>query len=254
MTVPGGNDQDIKYYFIRRPVLAGVISLIVTLMGVLAIRLLPVSRYPQISPPAIQVVAVYPGATAQDVAEAVAAPIEQQLSGLQGMLYYTSANAGDGTMSLTIYFDVNRNQDLAAVDVQNAVQLASPQLPAAVRQLGISIIKANSDILGVVGLSSSDPRYDAAYLTNYMHLYVEDELKSVQGVGNATTFGGLQFSMLMGPAKVNWPSLFPNSSSQSIRFHPRRARNGRITAFTLNARSLIWFSSSLVASFRAYMW
>ena len=219
MTVPGGNDQDIKYYFIRRPVLAGVISLIVTLMGVLAIRLLPVSRYPQISPPAIQVVAVYPGATAQDVAEAVAAPIEQQLSGLQGMLYYTSANAGDGTMSLTIYFDVNRNQDLAAVDVQNAVQLASPQLPAAVRQLGISIIKANSDILGVVGLSSSDPRYDAAYLTNYMHLYVEDELKSVQGVGNATTFGGLQFSMLiqLDPDKMAQLGVTVNDVADAVR-------------------------------------
>jgi hydrophobe/amphiphile efflux-1 (HAE1) family protein len=197
MTAPADQGSEVKYFFIRRPVLAGVISMIITLMGVLAIRLLPISRYPQISPPAIQVVAVYPGATAQDVAEAVAAPIEQQLSGLQGLLYYSSANASDGTMSLSIYFDVNRDQDLAAVDVQNAVQLASPQLPAAVRQNGISIVKANSDILGVVALSSSDPRYDAAYLTNYMKLYVEDELKSVQGIGNAQTFGGLQFSMLI---------------------------------------------------------
>jgi len=200
MTVPATASPDrpaIGYYFIRRPVLAGVISIIITLMGLLAIRLLPVSRYPQITPPAIQVVAVYPGATAQDVAEAVAAPIEEQLSGLQGLLYYTSANASDGTMNLSIYFDTGRNQDLAAVDVQNAVQLASPQLPAAVRQNGISILKANTDILGAVALTSNDPRYDAAYLTNYMKLYVEDELKSVPGVGNAQTFGGLQFSMLI---------------------------------------------------------
>ncbi len=194
---PARERHELAYYFIRRPVLAGVISIIITLMGLLAIRLLPVSRYPQITPPAIQVVAVYPGATAQDVAQAVAAPIEEQLSGLQGLLYYTSANASDGTMNLSIYFDTGRNQDLAAVDVQNAVQLASPQLPAAVRQNGISILKANTDILGVVALSSSDPRYDAAYLTNYMKLYVEDELKSVPGVGNAQTFGGLQFSMLI---------------------------------------------------------
>ncbi|MGB7212319.1 MAG: multidrug efflux RND transporter permease subunit [Gemmatimonadales bacterium] len=186
-----------KYYFLRRPVLAGVISLIITLMGVLAIRLLPISRYPQISPPSIVVTAVYPGATAQDVAQAVAAPIEQQLSGLQGLLYYSSANAGDGTMTLSIYFDVDRDQDLAAVDVQNAVQLAEPQLPATVRQLGISIVKANTDILGVVALSSDSARYDASYLTNYMHLNVEDELKNVSGVGNAQTFGGLQFSMLI---------------------------------------------------------
>jgi hydrophobe/amphiphile efflux-1 (HAE1) family protein len=198
MTAPAPRDEGgVSYYFIRRPVLAGVLSLIITLMGVLAIRLLPVSRYPQISPPAIQVVAAYPGATAQDVADAVAAPIEEQLSGLQGLLYYSSANASDGTMNLSIYFDVGRDQDLAAVDVQNAVQLASPQLPAAVRQNGVAILKANTDILGVVGLSSSDPRYDAPYLTNYMKLYIEDELKSVPGIGNAQTFGGLLFSMLI---------------------------------------------------------
>ena len=219
MTVPPQSDPGPRYFFIRRPVLAGVISLIITLMGLLAIRQLPISRYPQITPPAIQVIAVYPGATAQDVAEAVAAPIEEQLSGLQGLLYYTSANASDGTMTLSIYFDVKRNQDLAAVDVQNAVQLASPQLPAAVRQNGISIIKANTDILGVVALTSRDPRYDAAYLTNYLKLYVEDELKNVQGIGNATTFGGLQFSMLiqLDPDKMAQLGITVNDVADAVR-------------------------------------
>jgi hydrophobe/amphiphile efflux-1 (HAE1) family protein len=197
MTAPSGEPHQIRYYFIRRPVLAGVVSIIITLMGALSIRLLPISRYPQITPPAIQVIAVYPGATAQDVAQAVAAPIEQQLSGLQGLLYYTSANSSDGTMILSIYFDTGRNQDLAAVDVQNAVQVATPQLPAAVRQNGISVVKANTDILGAVALTSNDPRYDAAYLTNYMKLYVEDDIKTVPGLGNFQTFGGLQFSMLI---------------------------------------------------------
>jgi multidrug efflux pump len=197
MTPPSPERHEVSYFFIRRPVLAGVISLIITLMGVLAIRLLPISRYPQITPPAIAVTAVYPGATAQDVADAVAAPIEEQLSGLQGMLYYSSANSSDGVMNLQIYFDVSRDQDLAAVDVQNAVQLASPQLPAAVRQNGISIVKANTDILGVVALSSTDSRYDEAYLINYMKLYMEDELKNVPGIGNAQTFPSLQFSMLI---------------------------------------------------------
>src|SRR3954467_9805675 len=174
------SDSEIKYFFIRRSVLAGVISIVITLLGIFATRLLPISRYPQITPPAIQVTAVYPGATAEDVAEAVAAPIEQQLSGLQGLLYFTSANSSDGTMTLQIFFDVSRSQDLAAVDVQNAVKLAEPQLPDAVRQLGITIVKANTDILGVVALVSSDPRYDAAYMTNYLKLYVEDEVKRVQ--------------------------------------------------------------------------
>ena len=191
----GGAGDEVRYFFIRRPVLAVVISVIITLLGVFAIRLLPISRYPQITPPAVQVQATFPGATAEDVAEAVAAPIEAQLSGLQGLLYYSSANASDGTMSLQIYFDVSRSQDLAAVDVQNAVKLAEPQLPDAVRQNGITILKANTDILGVVALTSDDPQYDAAYLTNYMKLYVEDEIKRVPGIGNALTFGGLEFSM-----------------------------------------------------------
>ncbi len=197
---PHGADDgaaEVQYFFIRRPILAIVISVVIVLLGVFAIRLLPISRYPQITPPAVQVQATFPGATAEDVAEAVAAPIEAQLSGLQGLLYYSSANASDGTMSLSIYFDVNRSQDLAAVDVQNAVQLAEPQLPDAVRQNGITILKANTDILGVVALISTDPRYDAAYLTNYMKLYIEDEIKRVPGIGNAITFGGLEFSMLI---------------------------------------------------------
>ncbi|HUK63682.1 MAG TPA: efflux RND transporter permease subunit, partial [Dongiaceae bacterium] len=195
---------EIKYFFIQRPVLAGVISIVITLLGVFAIQLLPLSRYPQITPPAVQVSAVYPGATAQDVADAVAAPIEAQLSGLQGLLYYSSANASDGTMFLQIYFDVSRSQDLAAVDVQNVVALAQPQLPDAVRQNGITILKANTDILAVVALSSTNPSYDAPYLTNYLKLFLEDELKRVPGVGNAQTFGGLQFSMLLqlDPAKM----------------------------------------------------
>jgi hydrophobe/amphiphile efflux-1 (HAE1) family protein len=194
---PKGPEPEIRYFFIRRPVLAGVISIVITLLGIFAIRLLPVSRYPQITPPAVQVQANFPGATAEDVAEAVAAPIEQQLSGLQGLLYYSSANASDGTMSLSVYFDISRNQDLAAVDVQNAVKLAEPQLPDAVRQNGVTIIKANTDILGVIALTSDDPRYDAAYLTNYLKLYVEDEIKRVPGIGNALVFGGLEFSMLI---------------------------------------------------------
>jgi len=195
MSSPAG--PEIRYFFIRRPVLAGVISIVITLLGAFAIRLLPLSRYPQITPPGVQVSAVYPGATAQDVADAVAAPLEEQLSGLQGLLYFSSANASDGSMGLQISFDVTRSQDLAAVDVQNAVQVALPQLPDAVRQNGLTILKANTDILAVVALSSSDPRFDAAYLTNYLKLYVEDEVKRVPGVGNALTFGGLQFSMLL---------------------------------------------------------
>src|SRR5689334_25408229 len=111
------------------------------------------------------------------------------------MLYYSSANASDGSMTLQVAFDVSRSQDLAAVDVRNAVKLAEPQLPDATRQIGVTVVKANSDILGVVALSATTDRYDAAYLTNYLKLFVEDEIKRVPGVGQAQTFGGLIFSM-----------------------------------------------------------
>ncbi len=225
-----GSDAELKYFFIRRPVLAGVLSIVITLLGVFSIRLLPLSRYPQITPPAVQVAAAYPGATAQNVADAVAAPIEQQLSGLQGLLYYTSANASDGSMLLQVYFDVSRSQDLAAVDVQNAVQLAQPQLPDAVRQNGITVVKANTDILAVIALSSKDPRYDAPYLTNYLKLYLEDELKRVPGVGNATTFGGLQFSMLLqlDPSKMAKLGITVSDVADAVREQNTTNPAGRI--------------------------
>ncbi len=223
-------EDDVQYFFIKRPVLAIVVSVIVVLLGVFAIRLLPISRYPQITPPAVQVQATFPGATAEDVAEAVAAPIEAQLSGLQGLLYYSSANASDGTMSLQIYFDVNRSQDLAAVDVQNAEKLAEPQLPDAVRQNGITILKANTDILGVVALISTDPRYDAAYLTNYMKLYIEDEIKRTPGIGNALTFGGLEFSMLiqLDPDRMAQLGVTTNDVSDAVKEQNVTSPAGRL--------------------------
>lgn len=185
------------YFFVQRPVLAGVISIVIALLGIFAMLSLPVNRYPQITPPSVQVSAVYPGATAQDVATSVAAPIEQQLSGLDGLLYYKSSNSSAGTMNLALTFDISRNQDLAAVDVQNAVNLAMPQLPASVRQLGVTITKANPDILLGIALTSKDPRFDASYLSNYSKLYLEDEIKRIPGVGSATTFGSLDFAMLL---------------------------------------------------------
>ncbi|HKW48731.1 MAG TPA: efflux RND transporter permease subunit, partial [Gemmatimonadaceae bacterium] len=196
---PNGHAEsdEVHYFFIRRPVLAAVISIVITLLGLFAIRLLPIARYPQISPPAVRIQANYPGASSEDAAQAVAAPIEEQLAGLQGMLYYSSSNSSDGSTNITVTFDVSRSQDLAAVDVQNAVKLAEPQLPDAVRTNGITILKANTDILAVVALRSSDPRYDATYLANFLKLNVLDELKRVSGVGDATPFPARDFAMLL---------------------------------------------------------
>jgi multidrug efflux pump len=193
----GEPEPEARYFFIRRPVLAAVISIVITLLGLFAIQLLPIARYPQITPPAVRISANYPGASSEDAAQAVAAPIEEQLAGLQGMLYYASSNSSDGTTNITVTFDVSRNQDLAAVDVQNAVKLAEPQLPEAVRTNGITILKANTDILAVIALRSSDPRYDATYLANYLKLNVIDEIKRVPGIGDATPFPARDFAMLL---------------------------------------------------------
>ncbi len=194
---PDETVDEAKYFFIRRPVMASVISIVIVLLGSFAIKLLPIARYPQITPPAVTISAVFPGASAEDAAQAVAAPIEEQLASLQGMLYYSSTAASDGSVTISVTFDVTRDQDLAAVDVQNAEKLAEPQLPASVRNNGVTIIKANTDILGVVALKSSDPRYDATYLSNYLKLNVVDELKRVPGMGDVTPFPNLDFSMLL---------------------------------------------------------
>src|SRR6266478_5197933 len=188
---------EIRNVFIRRPIFSGVISIVIVLLGLFALRALPVNSYPALTPPEIQVQAVYPGATAQDVAAAVAAPIEQQLSGLEGLLYFKSSNSSDGVMNLSVYFDISRNPDLAAVDVQNQVALAEPQLPQQVVRNGITVQKRQTSILLVGALTADDPRFDAEYLSNYSKIYLEDELKRLPGVGDVQTVGQLEFSMLL---------------------------------------------------------
>ena len=224
--------SEIRYFFIRRPVLGAVISIVITLLGLFSIRLLPVARYPQITPPAIRIQANYPGASSEDAAQAVAAPIEEQLAGLQGMLYYASSNSSDGSTNITVTFDVTRDQDLAAVDVQNAVKLAEPQLPDAVRTNGITILKANTDILAAVALRSDDPRYDATYLANYFKLYVVDELKRLPGVGDAMPFPARDFSMLLelDPSKMAQLGITVSDVAAAVREQNATNPAGRLGA------------------------
>lgn len=148
--------------------------------------------------------AIYPGATAEDVAQAVAAPIEQQAGGLNGLLYYASSSSSDGRMQLTLTFDVGTDLDLAAVEVQNRVKLAEPVLPSEVTRNGIVTQKQSTDILGIVAIRSDDPKYDATYLSNYAKLNLEDALKRVPGVGDASVFDQLELSMrlVLDPGRV----------------------------------------------------
>ena len=185
----------ISQFFIDRPVFASVLSLLIMLVGGVAIFVLPVDRYPQIVPPTIRVTANYPGADAQTVAESVAAPIEQQLSGIPGLIYYNSTSANNGTANIVATFEIGTDQDLAAVEVQNRISRAEPRLPEEVMRQGLTVTKASSNILGVVTLQSENPQHDDVYLSNYATITVLDALKRVPGVGDVTVFGSRDYAM-----------------------------------------------------------
>jgi multidrug efflux pump len=188
-------------FFIDRPVLAWVISVVIVLLGGIAAALLPIAQYPQITPPTVRVTAFYPGANAQVVADTVAAPVEQQVNGVENMLYMSSQSSNDGSYTLDVTFEVGTDINLAQVLVQNRVAIAQPSLPDVVKNIGVSVKKRSPDILLVVNLHSEDdpatgrPRYDPLYLTNYATINLQDALARLEGVGDILSFGGQDYSM-----------------------------------------------------------
>ncbi len=182
-------------FFIDRPVFATVLSVIITLAGVVSINTLPVARFPEIVPPTVQITTSYPGASAETVAQSVASPIEQQLSGAKNLIYYASQSGNDGSLSITATFDIGSDQDLAAVEVQNRLAVATPRLPQEVVRQGITVTKQSSSLLTVIALTSDDPTYDDVYLSNYATINIIDAIKRVPGVGAATIFGSKDYSM-----------------------------------------------------------
>jgi multidrug efflux pump len=188
-------------FFIDRPVLAWVISIVIILIGGIAAGLLPIAQYPQITPPTVRVTATYPGANARVVADTVAAPIEQQVNGVERMLYMSSQSGNDGSYTLDVTFDLGTDINLAQVLVQNRVAIALPQLADVVKQTGVIVKKRSPDILLVVNLTSDDdpatgkPYYDRLYLSNYATINLQDALARLDGVGDVFTFGGQDYSM-----------------------------------------------------------
>jgi multidrug efflux pump len=182
-------------FFINRPIFAAVISVIVTLAGAIAVTTLPVAQYPEITPPTVQVSCNYPGASSKVVADTVAAPIEQQVVGVENMLYMSSQSTNDGGYNLTVTFEVGTNLDMAQVLVQNRVNLALPSLPSEVKQTGVSVKKKSPSILLVVNLISPNGTYDQLYLSNYATINLRDELAQIKGVGDVTYLGQLDYSM-----------------------------------------------------------
>src|SRR6188508_3411298 len=181
--------------FIRRPVLATVCSLLITLAGAIAIPLLPIGRYPELAPPSVSVGAFYTGANAQAVESAVTTPLESVINGVEGMTYMTSASTNSGLSSITVTFEVGRSPDLAAVDVQNRVNSALGRLPVDVRTNGVTVTKSSAGFLAAIGFFSDNNRYDSLFISNYLDRYVRDALKRVPGVANVIIFGERRFAM-----------------------------------------------------------
>ncbi|MGB3765856.1 MAG: efflux RND transporter permease subunit [Phormidesmis sp.] len=182
-------------YFIKRPVFATVCALIMLLIGAVSIPTLPIAQYPDISPTQINVTATYIGADAETVERGVTTVIERQINGVEGMRYMTSNSSNNGVSNIVVTFDSSRDKDIAAVDVQNRVSLAEPQLPEVVRQTGVTVAKQTSNILLAMSLFTEDDQYDDVFLSNYADLYVADALRRVEGVGNVTIFGERTYAM-----------------------------------------------------------
>ena len=182
-------------FFIDRPIFATVLSILITIVGIIAQQNLPIAEYPEIAPPTVNIVATYPGASADVIAQTVAAPIEQEVNGVDDMLYIISQSTGDGGVSINVVFKPGTNIDQAQVLVQNRVSVAEPRLPEDVRRLGISVRKASPDLMMVVHMISPDGSRNQQYISNYATLYVKDVLARVDGVGNVNVFGARDYSM-----------------------------------------------------------
>jgi hydrophobe/amphiphile efflux-1 (HAE1) family protein len=186
---------DISRVFVDRPILAAVLSIVIFVAGLIAIPNLPVTEYPEVAPPTIQVTAIYPGANPKTIAETVAAPLEEAINGVEDMIYTKSAASSDGTLSMTVTFKLGSDIDRAAVQVQNRVAQALPRLPDSVRALGVTTAKSSPNITMVVHITSPDESYNGLYLSNFATLNVRDELARLNGVGNAQVFGAGNYAM-----------------------------------------------------------
>jgi HAE1 family hydrophobic/amphiphilic exporter-1 len=181
--------------FIRRPILATVCSLLIILAGAICIPQLPIARYPELTPPSVQITALYTGANAQAVESAVTTPIEQVVNGVEGMTYIQSSSTNSGLSTVSVYFDVGRDPDLAAVDVQNRVNQVMGRLPAEVRNTGVTVLKRSAGFMGGLGFFSRDNRYSAQFISNYVDTYVRDAIKRVPGVSDVLIFGERKYAM-----------------------------------------------------------
>src|ERR1700756_2469095 len=219
----------ISKFFIERPVLSNVIALLMILIGGVALLDLAIAQYPDVVPPTVQVTTRYPGASAKTVIDTVALPIEQQVNGVEDMLYMQSYSGADGTYTLTVTFKIGTDLNFAQVLVQNRVSSALSQLPTSVQNQGVTVQKKSTSILLFVTLTSPDAKYDSLYLSNYATINLKDELARLPGVGNVTVFGAGQYSMRiwLDPNKLQVRGLMPQDVIQSIQQQSQQVAAGQ---------------------------
>ena len=217
-------------FFIERPIFASVISIIIVLGGLAAMRSLPVEQYPQITPAVVSVTAFYPGATPEVISQTVAAPIEQQVNGVENMIYMQSGSASNGQMNLNVYFDIGVDPDQATIDVNNRVSAAMAQLPKEVKKQRVTVRKKSTSILQVITLQSPKGSFDTTYLSNYALLNIIDELKRIPGVGDTSLFGGTDYAMRiwLRPDRLAQLQLTPSDVIGAIREQNTQFAAGKI--------------------------
>lgn len=222
----------IAKFFIERPVLANVIAILMIVIGAVALAALPVAQYPDVVPPTVQVTTRYPGANAQVVIDTVALPIEQQVNGVEDMLYMQSFAGADGTYTLTVTFKIGTDLNFAQVLVQNRVSAALALLPQSVQNQGVTVQKKSTAILLFVTLTSPDARYDSLYLANYATINLKDELARLPGVGNVSVFGAGQYSMRvwLDPDKLKARGLTPQDAITALQQQSQDVTAGQLGA------------------------